>query len=224
MEKNDKIRDEALRYLGYKGQKIDRTTEELVNDTRLEIESLIRERYIYEFFPIDKDDQGIKLKGSILNLSGSDIKTHLKNSDTCVLIALTLGHSLDTRIRYYEKTSMTRALILDAWATAFTEKICDDICMEIESKLPLGKALTSRYSPGYGDLPITIQGDFLSALEAEKSIGLTASSHSILIPRKSVTAIVGLVDREDKKEEIACLSCNKYEDCNFRKGGNICGH
>lgn len=229
MENNNKIKDEALRYLGYKGQKMDRLTDELIYETMLEIESLIRERHIYELFHIDREgidteDQAIKLKGSSLNLCGKDIKEHLKDSESCILMALTLGHDLDTRIRYYEKTSMTKALILDAYATAFTEKFCDDLCREIESKLPLGKALTSRYSPGYGDLAISIQGDFLSTLNAEKAIGLTASSHSILIPRKSVTAIVGVINREDKKEELTCLSCSKYEDCTFRKGGNICGH
>ena len=139
-------------------------------------------------------------------------------------MAVTLGHQVDTRIRYYEKINMTKALILDACATAFIEEICDGICREIEDKLMDGNKLTSRFSPGYGDLPISIQKDFLATLNAEKSIGLTATSTSILIPRKSVTAIVGLIDRDEKIEENTCISCNNYSDCKFTRGGNLSGY
>lgn len=224
MEKNSNIKDEVLRYLGYNGQEIDRITDGLVDDAMLEIKSLIRERHIYKFFHILREEGRIHLKGASLALSGNDIKNHLAKSETCLLMAVTLGHGVDTRIRYYEKTSMTKALILDACATAFIEEICDKLCIEIEAKLEKGKVLTSRYSPGYGDLPINIQSDFLSTLDAKKSIGLTTSSHSILIPRKSVTAVVGVVNPEDKKEEISCINCNKNSTCNFRKVGKICGY
>ena len=86
-----------------------------------------------------------------------------------------------------------------------------------------GKALTPRYSPGYGDLSINIQNQLLDILDAKKSIGLSATSNNILIPRKSVTAIIGIIDDKYKKLENACLNCSKYESCNFRKGDEICG-
>ncbi|NMA03655.1 MAG: vitamin B12 dependent methionine synthase [Clostridiales bacterium] len=111
------------------------------------------------------------------------------------MMAVTLGNDVDAKIRYYERKSITRALILDACATAAVEEICDRICDELGKTVNKeNKTLTSRYSPGYGDLPIHIQNDFLSVLGAQKAIGLTANSHSILIPRKSVTAIVGVVE------------------------------
>lgn len=53
-----------------------------------------------------------------------------------------------------------------------------------------------RYSPGYGNLDISIQRELLKSLDAERTIGLTASSHNILIPRKSVTAIIGVIPKE----------------------------
>lgn len=221
---NSKIKDEVLRYLGYRGQKIDSTTDALVDQAMVEIKSLIRERHIYKSFPISREEDWINLKGTSLKLFGHDIKNHLSKSKSCILMAVTLGHGVDTRIRYYEKTSMTKALILDACATAFIEEVCDKLVLEIQSKLEEGKVLTSRYSPGYGDLPIDMQSDFLSTIDAKKSIGLNASSHSILIPRKSVTAILGVIDKENKKEETSCISCNKNFTCNFRKVGKTCGY
>ena len=224
MNKNFQIKDEVLRYLGHKDQEIDEITDRLIDESIDEINTIAKARYIYKFFNISQDRKNLNLLESSLELAGDDIKNHLDKSKSCVLMAITLGHEVDKKIRYYEKTSMTKAIILDACATAYIEEVCDKVGREIESELEEGKVLTSRYSPGYGDLPIGIQNDFLSTLNAKKIIGLNASSHSILIPRKSVTAIAGVIDSDQKIEEISCINCEKYDTCNFSKGGNGCGH
>ena len=224
MNKNFQIKDEVLRYLGHKDQEIDEITDRLIDESIDEINTIAKARYIYKFFHISQDRKNLNLLESSLELAGDDIKNHLDKSKSCVLMAITLGHEVDKKIRYYEKTSMTKAIILDACATAYIEEVCDKVGREIESELEEGKVLTSRYSPGYGDLPIGIQNDFLSTLNAKKIIGLNASSHSILIPRKSVTAIAGVIDSDQKIEEISCINCEKYDTCNFSKGGNGCGY
>lgn len=217
-------KDEVLRYLGYKNQSLDRITNKLIGESMKEMRVLIRERYDYRFFDISKIKDNILLCGSNFKLIGKDIRKHQDKSQSCVLMGVTLGYEVDTRIRYYEKISMDKALILDACATVTIEEICDRICMELDIILEKdNKELTSRYSPGYGDLPLNIQGDFLSVLGVEKSIGLTATSSSILIPRKSVTAIMGVVDKGNSKEKISCLDCNKYSTCIYRKGGEKSG-
>lgn len=219
MNDNFQIKDEVLRYLGHKDQEIDEITDRLIDESIDEINKIAKARYIYKFFNISQDRKNLNLVESSLELAGDDIKNHLEQSKSCILMAITLGHEVDKKIRYYEKTSLTKAIILDACATAYIEEVCDKVCIEIESELEEGKVLTSRYSPGYGDLPIGIQNDFLSTLNAKKVIGLNASSHSILIPRKSVTAIAGVIDRDQKIEDISCINCDKYDTCNFSKGG-----
>lgn len=49
-------------------------------------------------------------------------KNFFEDSESCALMAVTLGNLMDTRIRYYEKSDMTKALILDACATAAVEE------------------------------------------------------------------------------------------------------
>lgn len=223
MEKDFIDRDEILRYLGYKNQKIDNITDQLICDSINELILLAKERYVYKFFNISRDEDGVLLIESNLKLSGKDIKSHLNKSQVCVLIAVTLGHAVDTKIKYYEKTNITKAIILDACATVAIEETCNRVCEKIQAELIKdNKLLTFRYSPGYGDLPIDIQSDFLLTLGAKKSIGLTTSSHSILIPRKSVTAIAGVIDNKDYKEESSCINCTKYSTCIFSKGGIRC--
>lgn len=216
-------KNEVLRYLGYKGQKLDKITSILVEESMKEIKKLMQEKYIYKVFDISRGKDKLWLEGSDFKLVGNDIKKHLLKSDQCILLAVTLGHNVDTKIRYYEKVSMTKALLLDACATVAIEDICDRICEDIEEKvIKDNKALTSRYSPGYGDLPIELQNEFLSVIEGQKLAGITATYSGILIPRKSITAIMGFIDIKDK-EEISCLDCTNYSTCVFRKGGRKCG-
>ena len=226
-------KDEVLRYLGYRNQNLDEVTDNLINECMVEMRCLIREKHIYRFFDIYNENGNVHLSETNLTLTGNDIKNHLGGSESCVLMAVTLGNNVDSKIRYYERKSITRALILDACATTAVEEVCDEICEDLENTAnKQNRTLTSRYSPGYGDLPIDIQKDFLSVLGAEKAIGLTANSHSILIPRKSVTAIVGVMDIKNKQnrrdsrsvpENNTCLSCKNYSTCMYRREGGRCG-
>ena len=224
MKKAPQNKDEVLRYLGYKGQDLDETTNILVEESMEEIKDLIHGKYVYKFFNISRNKDNLWLKGSKFELASNDIRKHLAKSEQCILLAATLGHDIDTKIRYYEKLSITKSLILDACATVAIEEMCDRVCEDIKHRLiKEHKGLTTRYSPGYGDFPIEIQNKFLSIIGAEKSIGLAATNSGILIPRKSITAIMGVIDIKDKKEQISCLNCNKYPTCMFSKGDGECG-
>jgi cobalamin-dependent methionine synthase I len=60
--------------------------------------------------------------------------------------------------------------------------------------------LRPRFSPGYGDLSLSVQSDLLNVLDARRNIGLTLSDSLMMIPQKSVTAIVGLKPIHKDKE------------------------
>ena len=80
-----------------------------------------------------------------------------------------------------------------------------------------------RYSPGYGDLPLSLQGDLLWLLDAPRRVGLTVSPSHILLPRKSVTAILGISETPVSRSTRSCLSCPGRDGCNYRKAGGHCG-
>ena len=94
---------------------------------------------------------------------------------------------------------------------------------EIREKISKDNFMTWRFSPGYGDLPITIQREFVRVTDAEKRIGLTVNEGGILLPRKSVTAIIGLSKEPIPKQRRGCAYCNMNKTCQFRKGGTHCG-
>ena len=71
------------------------------------------------------------------------------------------------------------------------EALCDAFCKDLSMEYG---ALTPRFSPGYGDLPLDIQRSVFRFLEPEIKIGLTLSESLIMCPSKSVTAFVGILD------------------------------
>jgi len=217
-------KEEVLRYLGYKGQDIDENLTSTIEECREEIKKVITPRVVYSYKNIKASDDGVEVITTNLILKGKDIKEHLKNSTECVLMAVTLGNEVEKRTRLYEKTNLTKALILDACATTAVEEVCDIVENGVKEKAILdGMNITFRYSPGYGDLPLDVQNSFLRALEAQKKIGLTVSENNLLFPRKSVTAIIGIVNSGIEKKRKSCEECSNYQNCSFRKEGESCG-
>lgn len=217
-------REEVLRYLGYKGQDLDDNMASIVDECREEIKKVITPRVVCSYKDIKLNNEGVEVITTNLILKGKDIKEHLNNSKECVLMAVTLGNEVEKKTRLYEKINLTKALILDACATTAVEEVCDIVENSIKEKAALtGMDITFRYSPGYGDLPLDVQSNFLRTLDAQKKIGLTVSEDHLLFPRKSVTAIIGIVNHGIKKKKKSCKECSNYENCGFRREGESCG-
>ncbi|MDR0918853.1 MAG: hypothetical protein LBM93_06325 [Oscillospiraceae bacterium] len=120
-------------------------------------------------------------------LIGEDIKNHLKNSKEIFFLAATLGVEVDKLINKTSLTDLTLSFCIDSLADTAIENFCDEIENNIREKH------TSRFSPGYGDYPIEIQPKFLNFLNSNKQIGLSCTDTYIMTPRKSVTAVIGLL-------------------------------
>ncbi len=239
-------RNEVLRYLQTSKNLKDDNIKRLLDESIAEIKELINFRYLYQKFPIAETDQGVEIKNTTLTLKGKSIKKHLQHSKEVYLMAATLGTQVDKKIYFYEKISVTKSMIFDACATTAIEAGCDQVEAEIKEKvLAAGKEdITFRYSPGYGDLGIDIQKEFLRILKAPKKIGLTASKYNMLLPTKSVTAIIGVLEeklpsteptknekdytgnQENQDLEFEarhCQNCLLYQDCELRRKGIYCG-
>ena len=192
----DISRSEVLRYLAYRNQKIDRATSRLIDEMTAEASECITPRYIYRMFQAEPRGNEILLKNCTLVLPGEDIRRHLRGAVECALMAVTAGIGIEKRISYYSRMHISKGLVLDACATAAVETICSVVQEELRDLArERGFGTTGRYSPGYGDLPLTLQPALLTVLDAHRKIGLSATASCMLTPRKSVTAIVGFVGR-----------------------------
>jgi hypothetical protein len=210
-------RNEALRYMGYRGQSMDENMEKLLDACIDEVTDISKKSFTYEIFDIERTDEGIFLKGTTLVLRGEDIDAHLAKAEKCVVMAVTLGLEIDKRIAFYSKTNLTKGLIFDACAAAAVESLCDMVQEKIEAEAKsMGLETTTRYSPGYGDLSLGIQKEIAKVLKTYERIGLSVNESSIMIPRKSVTAFIGMQSEKCSKEKHKCRNCrDRY--CKFRK-------
>ncbi|ABR49502.1 Vitamin B12 dependent methionine synthase, activation region [Alkaliphilus metalliredigens QYMF] len=216
-------RSEVLRYLGHKQQKIDAGLNQLIDSCMKEMTEIAKPRYVYEFFEITEVQEAAIVLNESLTLKGKSITNHLKDCSKCVLLAGTLGINVDRQIKQYQLVDMTRALVLDACATAAIEVLCDEAEEEIKKlNLVKGYHTTFRFSPGYGDLPIELQPEVLNQLNAFAKIGLTSTEQCILVPRKSVTACIGLGTQLENNKKKSCRDCDAYEHCGSRREEDPC--
>ena len=215
-------RGEALRYAGHRSGALTPELSSLLEDCIEEIRKAARPRMIYRLFQI-QGREPVLLQGSAVSLEGQDIAQLLHNCHACILLAVTLGAGVEQAIRQAQVTDMTRALLLDAAASAAVESACnlaqEAIRQELGAPPPF---FTRRYSPGYGDLPLTLQRPFLNVLDAGRKIGLYVSESGILTPRKSVTAVIGLSDKPSHQASGGCEDCPNAETCIYRKEGVTC--
>lgn len=108
------------------------------------------------------------------------------------LVAVTIGPKLDQKVAELSASGeVTKAFLLNAYGSEAAEALIESLNREI-SRLAGKRGLetTRRYSPGYGDWPITAQKDLLDTLEAHQ-IGIRLTEQFLMIPEKSVSAIIG---------------------------------
>ena len=134
----------------------------------------------------------------------------LQNRQRVTLLAATVGVGLDRLIRKYAAISPAKAVMLQAIGTERAEALCDTVCAGLAAEY--GFAASARFSPGYGDLPLTLQREVLERLQAGR-IGISLNDSMLMSPSKSVTAFVGFSDQANRADK--CRACDKV-DCAFR--------
>lgn len=208
-------RREVARYLGLKGKSPDARTAALMEEAIVELRAA-EPRHVLKRFPLSVEDQ-TALVGP-LTLASKSLAVHVKDCWEVILLAATLGVKADMMIRRASVCDMSRAMVLQACAAAKLEGYLDSLCAGMEKELePEGLSLKTRFSPGYGDLSLDCQGEVLALLEAKKRIGLFLTDGSMMVPTKSVTAIIGLTPLKQKSLAHSCTSCMDA-DCPYREG------
>lgn len=215
-------REEAFRYMGSKGREIPENLTALSEECEKKLLSAIAPKYCWKVFDIEKTAEGIEVKNTPLIFKGNDIAKHLEGCEKAVLMCATVSLGADNVIRSYGAAAMEKAVIADSLASAAIEQVCDIAEAEIQRQL-VDYNFTWRFSPGYGDFPLEIQGDFLKVLDAPKRIGVNITQSLMLMPSKSVTAVMGLSKVEISKGRRGCGCCNMKDKCEFRKRGSHCG-
>ena len=237
-------RDEIYRYLGLQsGSPL--MHEETGNDQRLDeqisrceqtVLETARIRCVYRILPLSAivlDAGNSSAAGNIsdsrpdksasIALHGKDIARLLDGCSEAVFMALTLGAELERVLMKQEVTDMSDALVLDICASAAVEAAADDFERKLSAELKSeDKYLTNRFSPGYGDFALSHQRPVLELLNASRAAGITLTPSQLMVPRKSVTAIMGICSDVREKVLGGCGTCPLKSRCSYRSHNLRC--
>lgn len=122
-------------------------------------------------------------------VKSASLSAFLRRSESCVFTAMTLGMGVERFLNSIPEDLASKKLLCDAAASAFTEGACDTLQKLIAAEY---RRVTGRFSPGYGDLSLDFQPILLKELNAARLLGITLNDSFLMIPRKSVSAIVGV--------------------------------
>ena len=211
---------EALRYLGVRAP--DDALLQTAQAVAAELEAAAPPQFTYRVFPVQHTPEGELLEGANLTLSGRMVKKMLSECTHAVLLLCTLGAPFEALLRRKQARDMAQAAILDACGSAFVEVGCDEAERAIAARFP-EKFLTDRFSPGYGDLPLELQPALCAALDARRRLGVTVTESLLMIPTKTVSAIIGLADTPQPARVRGCAYCARQAISELRKGGTPCG-
>ena len=212
-------RAEALRYLAI--ARPDAGSLEAIEPVAAALEAALTPRFTFAAFPVQHTPEGEALLGSGLVLPGEMAKTMLRECSDAVLLLCTLGAGFEARLRAASARDMAQAAMLDACGSAYVEAGCDAAEQAIAARFP-GKFLTDRFSPGYGDLPLELQPKLCAALDSQRRLGVTVTESLLMVPMKTVSAVIGLADTPQPARVRGCQFCARRETCNFRKHGQTC--
>lgn len=133
--------------------------------------------------------QGEALLMDGVPVPGRGLARHLAGCRQGVLIGGTLGVQGDLLLKRQSLAGLTQGAAAQAALSARLEWELDRLCQSLTPPAP-GLSLTSRFSPGYGDLPLSFQPFLMERLEMGR-LGVRLTSGLMMAPSKSVTAVAG---------------------------------
>ncbi len=188
-------KSEIYRYLGYKtGFAADETVAAMIDEILENVLSGSVPKVCYKKFAVEFQD-GIDF--GFMRVKSKELAVNLQGCFEAVIFAATIGIYTDRQIQKETILSPARACIYQAVGATVIEAVCDEFNEWIrEREVEKGHLISPRYSPGYGDVSLEIQKDICQELSSAKLAGITLTDSLLMVPEKSVTAIIGIKKKE----------------------------
>ena len=156
-------------------------------------------------------DGGIVFRSSILTRL-------LEQCEKVAVFTVTIGNHLEKIVAALARDGlMLRATILDTVGSNTAERVAEMAHNLIsEEARPLGFCTSRRFSPGYCDWDISQQEMVFGAM-GRNTAGVSLTDGYLMIPRKSISGIIGLGrPGHDVEEYNPCRTCSNRECLDWR--------
>ena len=205
-------RREIIRYMGAK--ELTEELEALLDECLVEAEGRLRYSVCWQEIPVTVTGNTVEL--GCMAAESTSLANRLAGCDRAVLFAATVGLELDRLIARYSRLQPVKGLIFQAIGAERVEALCDAFSADVRRwAQEMGCCTRPRFSPGYGNVPLTLQTDIFRLLDCSRKIGLSLNSSLLMTPSKSVTAVIGIGQGTQQPDKEKCSACGKG-DCIFR--------
>ena len=216
MDEIDIVDSEIESYLGYKDSQPDNYVLSLIHRMKNEVIGICRPRFGYTITTGGFIDKKSFHCGSFIIHPGEIITRHLRRSEMMIVILASVGSETNQWITTKrEGNDIMEAFIADALGSTIVEAIVSKGKSYLERKMfDIGLKISNSYSPGYCGWNVSEQ-QMLFSLFPLSFCGITLTESSLMLPIKSVSALIG-IGKDIEKKPYGCAICRK-KDCYKRK-------
>jgi hypothetical protein len=156
----------------------------------------------------------ILLQGGI-KIANPMVARHLAGAEDIVLAICTIGLELENYSSSLIKDEPLLALAIDGLGNAAIERISQDICGQLGDEVKEKGLNTSvPISPGLPEWPVEAGQPQIFTLLDPSQIGITLSSGGMMIPKKSISFMLGI--GHGMAQTDLCELCSLRERCYYR--------
>ena len=214
--------NEVKRYMGYHGiAEVTPEIEAKIKEAVDRVSTMSHPRLLIKEYPVTVTEKTVTIhaESEEVTLESESLCRNLSGCLRALLLAATIGPSCDMLVRRASVTSACEASIYQACGAAAIESFLDSENDRLKREYEAdGLYLRPRFSPGYGDLKLEHQKDWFRLLDISKQIGIELTDSLLMMPTKSVTAIIGIGGDVRQKNCSGCSGCNMRSTCEFSEG------
>ena len=215
-----KTRD-VLRRQGFKGHsKIRPEIKKIIIELLAAVESahLLEPAVAYEYYQVTGMSPSQVALESDKAIHGPLLPTIFPKAKELAVLVCTIGPKLEKQVTDYSKSGETlRGMILDGIGSAAVDMLIPEACRLIASGASLhGHQASSPVSPGWPGLPLTEQWNLFELVNTQE-IGVSLTSSGIMVPRKSVSMVIGIGPQMATWTQAdVCARCSLRKTCPYR--------
>ena len=184
-------RREIYRYLRLEGHAPDAVTAADVERNLKRLHNTVVVQLAASLRPVTKEGDSIVFGD--FSTTSAVLQKNMKTSEYALLFAMTLGPAVDRLISRLLITSKADAFITDACCAEYLESYANGYCAHVAKEAAQqGFIAHPRFSPGFADFGLEFQWPLIRSLQADKKMHIALTEGNMLVPTKTITALMGL--------------------------------
>jgi hypothetical protein len=148
-------------------------------------------------------------------LAGSLLARHLAGAEQVSVVLTTIGLELEVLVSSKMASDPLLAMALDGLGNAAVEILGEQVCLRIGKQAEtVGLTASTPLSPGEPEWPVEIGHPQIFSLLDSSRVGISLTSGGMMIPKKSISFVVGI--GPDMSRDDFCELCSFNERCRYR--------